>query len=119
MSDDGRGSREIRMRIHRDHLYIDAACHERHLDRIANVALLRNENDLLILPIVGAESGGFFVKQINARGDRAIHAADFFRMNGIDETRERFVEALWDERAAGYSIHGFFAEDPTALALRK
>lgn len=99
-------------RVHRDHLYLDAAAFAAHMPRAASVALLREGGDLLILPIFAAEAGGFLVKQVNARGDRAIHAADFFRLNGIDETRAILIEANWSEARAGFLVGGFFADEP-------
>ncbi len=96
-------------RIARDHLYIDAAAYDRHLAPAGNVALLRENDDLLILPVLGKGSGGFYVKQVNARGDRAVHAADFLRLNGIDETVEHHVAAAWSGRIIGYAVRDFFA----------
>jgi hypothetical protein len=97
------------LRVHRDCLYIDVAAFTTHLTKVGNVALLREGEDLLILPIVSAAAGGFLVKQVNARGDRAIHAADFFRLNGIDEAREIRIDALWSDARAGFLVGGFFA----------
>ncbi len=97
------------LRIHRDCLYIDAGAYAVHMANVGNVALLREGEDLLILPIVSAAAGGFLVKQVNARGDRAIHAADFFRLNGIDEAREIRIDALWSDARAGFLVAGFFA----------
>lgn len=105
-------------RIARDGIYIDVESFERHLAPARSVALLRENDDLLILPILGKDGGGFYVKQVNARGDRAIHIADFLRSNGIDETIERRVAAAWDASVAGYSIRGFFAQERTALARK-
>lgn len=119
MSDVVQDRPRLSLRVHRDHLYIDAASFDVHLAHVGSVALLREKDDLLILPLVSAEAGGFFVKQINARGDRAIHAADFFRMNGIDETSDRTVDAAWSGRLAGFSIHDFFAGEPTPVPPRK
>lgn len=109
MNDDERGTMVVR--ITRDHLYIDASSYDRHLAPIGSVALLRENDDLLILPVLGRDAGGFYVKQVNARGDRAVHAADFLRLNGIDETNELNVAAAWNGRIAGYSIRDFFAHE--------
>lgn len=110
MSEVPDGSGALRLRVHRDHLYVDAAAFADHMAKVSNVALLREGEDLLILPIFSAEAGGFLVKQINARGDRAIHAADFFRLNGIDENRELCIDATWSAARAGFSVGGFFAD---------
>jgi len=107
MSDADRGALEVR--ISRDQLYIDAAAYDRHLAPVGCVALLRDNDDLLILPVLGKDAGGFYVKQVNARGDRAIHAADFLRLNGIDETIELRIAAAWNGQIAGYSIRDLFS----------
>lgn len=103
--------RSVRFRLHRDHLYLDAADYEAALAGRASVALLRRGDDLLVLPVAGPEAGGFLVKQINAHGDRAIHAADFFRLYGVDETRERCGTGTWSEAAACFVIPGLFRQD--------
>jgi hypothetical protein len=108
----------ITVRIARDHLYIESASYDRHFALVASVALLRECDNLLVLPILGRESGGFYVKQVNARGDRAIHAADFLRLHGIDETIELSVTATWDPRLAGFSIRDLFAHE-VAVRTRK
>lgn len=113
------GSGALCMRARRDCLYVDAADFATHMANVSNVALLREGDDLLILPICGAEAGGFLVKQVNARGDRAIHAADFLRLNGIDENRDFPIDATWTEARAGFLVVGFFADEQTWLAMRK
>jgi hypothetical protein len=75
---------------------------------VASVALLRRNDDLVILPVAHAESGGFYIKQTNARGDRAIHAADFFRLNEIDETIDLDLEAIADAALAGFIVTALF-----------
>jgi hypothetical protein len=109
VSDSAGSETALLVRITRDHLYIEATSYERHLAPVGSVALLRENDDLLILPVLGRAAGGFYVKQINARGDRAVHAADFLRLNGIDETIEFSVAAAWNEGIAGYAIRDFFA----------
>jgi hypothetical protein len=99
----------LHLRLHRDHLYIEAAVFDTHMPQVRSVALVRESNDLLILPIVTAEAGGFLVKQVNARGDRAIHAADFFRLNSIDETHDIHVEAWPCALIAGFFVQHLFA----------
>ncbi len=106
----------MNLRITRDHLYIEAASYDCHLARVGSVALLRENDDLLILPVHGKDAGGFYVKQINARGDRAVHAADFLRLNGVDETIEHRVAAAWTERISGFYVRDFFARAGAALA---
>jgi hypothetical protein len=99
----------LHLRLHRDHLYIEAAVFDAHMPQVRSVALVRESDDLLILPIVTAEAGGFLVKQVNARGDRAIHAADFFRLNSIDQTQDIHVEAWPRALIAGFVVQDLFA----------
>jgi|GEM_PF-1219222 len=97
------------LRLHRDHLYIEASAFEAHLTRVHSIALVREGHDLLIFPISTAEAGGFLVKQVNLRGDRAIHAADFFRLNGIDDNQEFRLDATPNLSIAGFAVQGLFA----------
>lgn len=119
MSDIAPAASALPLRLHRDHLYIEAVVFEAHMPQVRSVALVREADDLLILPIVTAEAGGFLVKQVNARGDRAIHAADFFRLNDIDETQNIDVEAWPRKSIAGFIIQNLFAKTQTKFAIRK
>jgi hypothetical protein len=94
MSDIAPAASALPLRLHRDHLYIEAVVFEAHMPQVRSVALVREADDLLILPIVTAEAGGFLVKQVNARGDRAIHAADFFRLNDIGRDTEHRCRSM-------------------------
>ena len=96
------------LRLHRDHLYVEAPVFEAHLAHVRSVALLRDGDDLLILPVITAEAGGFLIKQVNARGDRAIHAADFFRLNRIDENHRYDLAARRHEATGGFIIRNVF-----------
>jgi hypothetical protein len=97
------------LRLHRDHLYIAADAYETHLASIRSVVLIREGDDLLIMPIVNVEAGGFYIKQVNAQGDRAIHAADFFRLHAIDDTSDIVLDALPHMPIAGFIVKNLFA----------
>lgn len=101
------------IRLHRDHLYIDAENYETHLAKVGSVALVRDGDDLLIFPIATASAGGFVIKQVNMRGDRAIHAADFFRLAGIDDALDISFEAKPHPAIAGFAISDLFAAAKT------
>jgi hypothetical protein len=98
----------LALRLHRDHIYIDAALFETYLPRVLSVALVRENDDLLIFPVATAEAGGFLVKQVNLRGDRAIHAADFFRLNGVDDARDIGLDAWPQPSISGFIIRDLF-----------
>jgi hypothetical protein len=104
----GAATNALPLRLHRDHLYIDAAAFNTHLPRVHSVALVREADDLLIFPIATAEAGGFLVKQVNARGDRAVHAADFFRIHGIDDAADFKLDAWPNPSIAGFVVNALF-----------
>ncbi len=97
-------------RLHHDHLYVDADAYAAHMENLSTVALLRDGGDLHVVPLIGPEGGGFLIKQINARGDRAIHAADFFRLHGVDETREILCEGVWDAATGAFRLPRLFEQ---------
>jgi|SRR5450755_3457610 hypothetical protein len=101
--------RRIIFRLHRDHLYLHAAAYAAQMADFRTVALLRKHDDLHIMPLIGADAGGYLIKQINARGDRAIHAADFFRLNGVDDAREIYCEGEWSPAAGSFVLLRLFA----------
>jgi hypothetical protein len=104
------GNGALPLRLHRDHLYIDADHFETHLPKVHSVALVREADNLLIFPIATAEAGGFLVKQVNLRGDRAIHAADFFRLNEIDDALDIRLDAWPNPSIAGFVIRDLFQQ---------
>jgi len=109
----------LNLRLHRNHLYIEADMFETYLANVSSVALVREGDDLLIFPIASAEAGGFFIKQVNMRGDRAIHAADFFRLHGIDDNLDLMIDARPDTLIAGFAVRNLFTNAQTKFAVRK
>ncbi len=78
------------------------------LEAVASCALLREGTDLWLIPLRDAAHGGFLLKRRNARGDRVLDAADFFRRNppaapGLRSLRFDFRP----ERAAYVARHVF------------
>ncbi len=73
-------------------LYIDREASEQFLGASGTVILLRQEDDLMVLPVRHAASGGYVLKIRNAAGDRVVSAADFFRDQGLSD------DAAWQGR---------------------
>jgi hypothetical protein len=69
---------------------------------------LRQEADLLVLPVRHAASGGYIMKIRNAAGDRVINGADFFRDQGLDDQAEWAGDFAWCERSGGLRLYEFF-----------
>ena len=87
--------------LKRGSLYLSRAIYERFLAGIETVILLRRADDLLILPVHQAASGGYLLKLRNAAGDRVVQAADFFQAHGIGDEIEATLPVVWNTQLAG------------------
>jgi hypothetical protein len=97
----GRGSLHLSLEIYRAHFA-----------GLEGVILQRRGDDLLILPVRNAPSGGFLLKVRNARGDRIVCAADFFRSQGIEDDVETELTMRWDPAVAGLRADAVFPASP-------
>lgn len=87
--------------IRRAALHFSAETYERYFADLSSIVLLRDGDDLLVLPVRLGAGGGYVIKQRNGVGDRTVDAADFFRDNGIDDAVSLTMPAVWsDDRAA-------------------
>ena len=93
--------------VKRGSLYLMKAVYDRYFPGLEAVILIRREDDLLILPVRHAASGGYLLKLRNGAGDRVVTAPDFFREQGFDEG-ERELPVVWSsEKAALLSARAF------------
>jgi hypothetical protein len=93
--------------VARGNFYLSREICEAYLAGVVTVALLARENDVLIVPLIPQSAGGLLLKQRNARGDRVIHAQEFFRSKGLPEEFElRTVSACWSRDAAALVVSG-------------
>jgi hypothetical protein len=72
------------------------------------VILLRRDDDLLILPVRHAASGGYLLKLRNGAGDRVVSAPDFFREQGIEDDDELELSVAWSAEKAALCSDGAF-----------
>ena len=72
--------------LKRGALYVSCEVYDRYFAGLEAVILLRRDRDLCILPVRHAAAGGYLLKLRNKAGDRVVHAPDFFRECGIDES---------------------------------
>ena len=69
------------------------------------MALLARAEQILIMPLTRESGGGLLLKMRNARGDRVVHAQEFFREQGLLENmQERKVSIHWNEESAALVI---------------
>ena len=88
-------------------LYLAREACDRYLPGIESVALLSRDTHVLILPLTRESGGGLLLKIRNARGDRVIHAQEFFRSHGYaEEAVARRVAMGWDASAAALVLSG-------------
>ena len=94
--------------LRRGGLYLSREVCDRYFPGLEAVILLRRDDDLLILPVRHAASGGYLLKLRNGAGDRVVNAPDFFREHGVGDEVERQMSAAWVTKSAGLVAADFF-----------
>jgi hypothetical protein len=93
--------------IARGNFYLSRETCETYLPGVESVALLARDDAVLIVPLTQQSAGGLLLKQRNARGDRVIHAQEFFRNKELPEPGElKAVPAYWSRDSAALVIGG-------------
>jgi hypothetical protein len=97
--------------IARGNVYLSREICETYLPGVLSVALMVREEEVMIVPLIGQSAGGLLLKQRNARGDRVIHAQEFFRSRNLPEEFEaRSVPVRWSREAAALVIGGLLVD---------
>ena len=99
---------ECQVAIKRGALSFTRSDYDRFLSGVEAVVLLRDGDDLVILPVRHAHAGGYLLKQKNIAGDRVAHVAGFLRDQGVPDELEVAHTAGWSEQRAALVIDGFF-----------
>lgn len=71
--------------LRRGSLRLSREIYDTYFAGLEAVILLPRDGGLHILPVRHSGGGGYLLKVINARGDRAVHAGDLLRGLGVDE----------------------------------
>jgi hypothetical protein len=99
--------------IARGNIYLPREVCDLYFQGIESVALLAHEAGLLIIPLLQNAAGGSLLKVKNLRGDRVIHAQEFWRQQGYsEEFGERFYPVHWESNRAALFVSGSFAVRP-------
>jgi hydrogenase maturation protease len=107
----GAGRRaECPLLLKRGSLHLARAGYERYFSRAEAVALARDGDDLLVLPLLGAHTGGYLLKQINLAGDRAAHVGGFLREQGLSDELLVQRSAPWNEARGALVLEAFFSQ---------
>ncbi|HEY1313773.1 MAG TPA: hypothetical protein VGE92_07845 [Steroidobacteraceae bacterium] len=97
--------REIR--VGRGNFYLPREICDTCLPNVTAVALLWRDGEVLIVPLTRESAGGLLLKQRNSRGDRVIHAQEFFRSHNLPEEFElRSIPAHWSQDSAALVVSG-------------
>ena len=94
--------------VRRGALHFTREIYERFFNKLDNVILLRDGNDLMVLPVRHRASGGYVIKLRTGAGDRTVTAADFFRDNGIEDSIEMTLPATWSDGRAALVVRNAF-----------
>ena len=100
---------ECQVILRRGSLCFSRGDSDRFLSGVEAVVLLRDGEDLLILPVLHAHAGGYLLKQTNLKGDRAAHVAGFLRDQGVPDEMEGARTAGWSEERGALVIARLFA----------
>lgn len=88
-------------------LHLSRAVCARYLPEAESVALLQRGDRVLLVPLLRHAGSGLLLKQRNARGDRVVHAQEFFRAHGYREDHvPRQISLHWDDTAAALVLSG-------------
>jgi len=101
---------EFELTVVRGTLTFPGADYENVFGPAGAVALLRQDADLLILPIHQAEFAGHLVTPRDVAGARAVDAFEFFRQQQLDSEHELRVCAHWNPERSALCVRGLFAE---------
>jgi hypothetical protein len=96
------------VQVRRGGLYLSSATCDRYFTGLESVILLRRNDDLVILPVRHAASGGYLLKRRNGAGDRVVFAPDFFREQGMDDESTCEFFAHWDSEQAALVAKDMF-----------
>jgi len=91
----------------------------RYFSGLESVVLLRKDNNLLILPVRHAASGGYLLKIRNKAGDRIVNAPDFYRSQGLDDDVSLVFTVSWRTQKMALAIEAAFDTASQVCNLNK
>ncbi len=93
---------QLQVTIARGNIYVPFEICETYFKGIECVALMPHEEGVLLIPLIQQSAGGLLLKIKNLRGDRVVHAQEFWRQHGyVEDFVERAYPVRWSsERAA-------------------
>ena len=97
----------LTLRVVGANLYLAHETCARFLPDAQAVALLSRDGQVLIVPLARGSAGGLLLKVRNVRGDRVIHAQEFFRSQGLlEDFEQRSFTLHWSDESAALVVAG-------------
>jgi len=91
--------------VARGNIYLSREVCDTYFPEMNAVALLEQEGRLLVAPLITESNGGMLLKVRNPRGDRVLHAQEFFRGRGYPEGfEERSCPVIWCAELAALEV---------------
>ena len=107
----------LEISVARGNLYLSQEICDTYFKGVVSVALLLRDDDVMIVPLTQESAGGLLLKQRNARGDRVIHAQEFFRnKNILEEFDVRVMPVHWSPDSAALVIAGLMKRTVSSTA---
>ena len=95
----------LSVKVAKGNLYLSREICDACLPGVEAVALLDRDLQVMIVPLIPESGGGLLLKVRNLRGDRVIHAQEFFREKGyLEDFEERAFAARWNPESAALQI---------------
>jgi len=91
------------MLLKNGNLYLDSALYETYFSAINSVVLLKKDDIFMLMPVQQA-GGGLLFKIKNAKGDRIVHAIEFFQQHGIEAEEEKVLDVEWSAELAALTF---------------
>lgn len=91
------------MLLKNGNLYLDSELYETYFSTINSVVLIKKGDTFLLMPVQQA-GGGLLFKIKNTKGDRIVHAIEFFQQNGIEAEEEKVLDVEWSAELAALTF---------------
>ncbi|PCI19460.1 MAG: hypothetical protein COB62_05575 [Piscirickettsiaceae bacterium] len=83
------------IRLSNGNLYLENELYEKYFSSIDSIALVEKGSLFLMMPVQQA-GGGLLLKIRNAKGDRMVHAIEFFQQYGLELEQDKILDVTWN-----------------------
>ena len=97
----------LQVTVARGNIYVPLEVCETYFKGIECVALMPHEEGVMMIPLIQQSAGGLLLKIKNLRGDRVVHAQEFWRQHGyVEDFAERTYPVRWSSERAALVVSG-------------